>query len=124
MKSALISAVAASLVLGSVSFSHTAQANELALSMCTYVQGDDTMRMRKKLRDSRVRVRDVYTSIQCNGQSMLQFAMTNGSNDIGEFIVRSLAPEDLTSTGDIEWAQSNGHDGSPIAAAIKERAGL
>jgi len=124
MKTALISAVAASLVLGGVVLSKPAQANELALSMCTYVQGDDTMRMRKKLRDSRVRIRDVYTGVQCNGQSLLQFAMVNGSNDIGEFIVRSLAPADLQGSGDYEWAQSNGHDGSPIAAAIKERAGL
>lgn len=124
MKTALISTIAVALALGGVALSKPAQANELALSMCTYVQGDDTMRMRKKLRDSRVRIRDIYTGVQCNGQSLLQFAMSNGSNDVGEFIVRSLAPEDLTASGDFQWAQSNGHAGSPIAAAIKERAGL
>jgi len=124
MKTAFISAVAATLALGGVAISKPAQANELALSMCTYVQGDDTMRMRGKLRESRVRVRDIYSSVQCNGQTLLQFAMSNGSNDIGEFIVRSLAPADLQSSGDFEWAQSNGHDSSPIAVAIKDRAGL
>ncbi len=114
----------AAVAVTGATFSKNAEANELALSLCTYVQGDDTMRMRKKLRDSRVRVRDIYSGIQCNGQSLLQFAMANGSQDIGEFIVGRLSVDELKSSGDYEWAQSNGHGGSPIAAAIKERAGL
>lgn len=107
-----------------VTFSKNAEANELALSLCTYVQGDDTMRMRKKLRDARVRVRDIYSGIQCNGQSLLQFAMSNGSQDIGEFIVGRLSVDELKDSGDYSWAQSNGHGSSAIAVAIKDRAGL
>ena len=107
-----------------VTFSKSAEANELALSLCTYVQGDDTMRMRKKLRDARVRVRDIYSGIRCNGQSLLQFAMSNGSQDIGEFIVGRLSVDELKASGDYEWAQSNGHGSSAIAVAIKDRAGL
>ncbi|EKE85289.1 DUF3718 domain-containing protein [Idiomarina xiamenensis] len=124
MKTAIISALAATIALGGVTLSKPAQANELALSLCTYVQGDDTMRMRKKLRDSRVRIRDVYGSVRCNGQTLLQFAMEHGANDIGTFIVGRLAVEDITGSGDYEWAQANGHADSPVAAAMKERAGL
>ena len=125
MKSFILSSLIAATAIAGVSFSEPAKAqNELALSLCTYVQGDDTMRLRKKLRDSRVRMRDVYSGIQCNGQSLLQCAMTNGSNDIGTFMVGRLSVDDLASSGDYEWAQQNGHGSSPIAAAIKERAGL
>ncbi|RUO80360.1 hypothetical protein CWI84_06940 [Idiomarina tyrosinivorans] len=124
MKKLLTGAIALSLVAGSVVIAKPAKADQLALSLCTYVQGDDTMRMRKKLRDSRVRIRDIYSKIQCNGQTLLQFAMSNGSNDIGTFMVGRLSVDDLKAMNDYQWAQSNGHAGSPIAAAIKERAGL
>lgn len=124
MKSLVLGSLVAAVAVTGVSFPKDAQANQLALSLCTYVQGDDTMRMRKKLRDSRVRIRDVYTGVQCNGQSLLQFAMSNGSSDIGTFIVGRLAVDDLKTSGDYNWAQENGHAGSQIAAAIKERAGL
>lgn len=124
MKAIVLGTMMAAVAVTGATFSKSAEANQLALSLCTYVQGDDTMRMRKKLRDSRVRVRDIYTGIQCNGQSLLQFAMTNGSQDIGEFIVGRLSVEELKSSGDYEWAQANGHGGSAIALAIKERAGL
>lgn len=124
MKALILGSVMAAVATVGATFSKPAEANELALSLCTYVQGDDTMRMRKKLRDSRVRIRDIYSGIQCNGQSLLQFAMANGSNDVGTFIVGRLAVDDLKASGDYEWAQSNGHGGSAIATAIKDRAGL
>lgn len=124
MKALLLGSVMAAVAATGVTFSKDAQANELALSLCTYVQGDDTMRMRKKLRDSRVRLRDIYTGIQCNGESLLQFAMSNGANDVGTFIVGRLSVDDLQNAGDYEWAQANGHGSSAIAQAIKERAGL
>ncbi|WP_404401528.1 DUF3718 domain-containing protein [Idiomarina seosinensis] len=124
MKSLVLGSLMAVVAATGVSFSKQAQANELALSLCTYVQGDDTMRMRKKLRDSRVRIRDIYSGIQCNGQSLLQFAMANGSSDVGTFIVGRLSVDELQSNGDYQWAQENGHGGSDIAAAIQERAGL
>ncbi|WP_110013601.1 MULTISPECIES: DUF3718 domain-containing protein [Idiomarina] len=124
MKAIVLGTMMAAVAATGVTFSKSAEANELALSLCTYVQGDDTMRMRKKLRDARVRVRDIYTGIQCNGQSLLQFAMSNGSQDIGEFIVGRLSVDELKASGDYEWAQSNGHGSSAIAVAIKDRAGL
>jgi hypothetical protein len=124
MKAIVLGTMMAAVAATGVTFSKSAEANELALSLCTYVQGDDTMRMRKKLRDARVRVRDIYTGIQCNGQSLLQFAMANGSQDIGESIVGRLSVDELKASGDYEWAQSNGHGSSAIAVAIKDRAGL
>ncbi|MGM0525254.1 MAG: DUF3718 domain-containing protein [Pseudomonadota bacterium] len=124
MKALLLGSLIAAVAATGITFSKSAEANELALSLCTYVQGDDTMRMRKKLRDSRVRIRDVYSGIQCNGQSLLQFAMSNGSTDVGTFMVGRLSVDDLKASGDYEWAQSNGHGDSEIASAIKERAGL
>ncbi len=124
MKAIVLGTLMAAVAVTGATFSKNAEANELALSLCTYVQGDDTMRMRKKLRDARVRVRDIYTGIQCNGQSLLQFAMSNGSQDIGEFIVGRLSVDELKASGDYEWAQSNGHGSSAIAVAIKDRAGL
>jgi hypothetical protein len=96
---------------------------DLALNLCTYVQGDDRVRMRQRMREDRVRLRSVYSGILCNGKTLLQFAMENGSSDIGTFIVSQLPGSELEASGELEWAESNGHGDSEVAAAIRERVG-
>lgn len=100
-----------------------AHAQDLALNLCTYVQGDDRMRLRQRMRDDRIRLRQVYDGVRCNNMSLLQFAMASGSTDIGTFMVSQLPASQLSSTGDLEWAEANGHGGSDIADAIRERLG-
>lgn len=129
MKKLFVFAVtAATLFVGAtvsnVSFMGTAHASSaLAQNLCTYVEGDDRLRMRQRLREDRVQLRRVYTGIVCNGKTLLQFAMENGSNDIGEFISSQLPGSVLEESGDLEWAESNGHGSSPIADAIRSRIG-
>ncbi|WP_207916250.1 MULTISPECIES: DUF3718 domain-containing protein [Gammaproteobacteria] len=101
----------------------TANANALAQNLCVYVQGNDRLRMRERLREERIQLRRVYDSIMCNGQSLLQFAMSSGADDIGEYIVSQLPGSTIEAMGDLEWAESNGYGDSAIAAAIRERIG-
>lgn len=105
----------------SVASVQPAQAQDLALNLCTYVQGDDRMRMRQRMREDRIRLRSVYDGILCNGMSLLQFAMANDSQDIGSFIVSQLPGSSLEGNGDLDWAEANGHGDSEIANAIRER---
>lgn len=101
----------------------TANANPLAQNLCVYVQGNDRLRMRQRLREERIQLRRVYDSIMCNGLSLLQFAMTSGSDDIGEYIVSQLPGSTIERMGDLEWAESNGHGDSAVAAAMRDRIG-
>ncbi|WP_028762386.1 DUF3718 domain-containing protein [Shewanella colwelliana] len=103
------------------------QANDqLVANICNYVQADDKNRLRKKLKEARVKLRNVYQGITCDGDSLLRFAMKSGANDIGEFMAKRLSTDDLSVTEAdgstvLQWAEANGHAGSPVTAAIKGR---
>lgn len=114
----IVASVAVGVNLVSVKPAH---AQDLALNLCTYVQGDDRMRMRQRIREERVRLRQVYDGVRCNGMSLIQFAMANSASDIGTFMVSQLPASQLASNGDLDWAESNGHGDSAVAAAIRER---
>ncbi|MCE9677851.1 DUF3718 domain-containing protein [Shewanella sp. AS1] len=102
--------------------------DQLVANICNYVQADDKNRLRSKLTESRVKLRNVYTGIQCNGESLLRFAMLSNANDVGSFIAKRLSTDDLSikeADGKtvLEWAQANGHGNNEITSAIKERIG-
>lgn len=112
-----------SLCLVASSLSTSVQADDqMAASMCDYVKADDKNRLRKLLSDNRLRLRNVYDGIMCNGQNMIQFAIANNANNAGEFIIKQLPAAHISSSGDIAWAESN-HAGSALIAVLKERAG-
>ena len=113
------------LATGSMVFSSSVNAtDQLVASICDYVAADDKNRLRKKLDDSRLKLRNVYDDISCGGNSLLRHAMASNATSAGEFIVKQLPKNKLASSGDYEWASANGHGASAIAAAIKDRAGL
>ncbi|KAF7775398.1 DUF3718 domain-containing protein [Pseudoalteromonas citrea] len=117
--------VSASLCIASLSFSHNANADaQLAASLCEYVAADDKGRLRKKLKSSRVKIRNIYDAIQCNGNNLLRHAIASNAAGAGEYIVKNLPKSALKDGADISWAEGNGHSGSPLIAVIKARAGL
>ena len=95
---------------------------QLAASMCDYVKADDKNRLRKILSDNRLRLRNIYDGVMCNGTSLIRFAVANNAVGAGEFIVKQLPATQITASGDIAWAEAN-HAGSPLIAILKERAG-
>jgi hypothetical protein len=121
LKLAAIAAVA------TASFAYTAPVKadeQLAISICEYIAADDKNRLRSKLKSSRVKVRNIYDAVFCNGNNLLRHAVANNAVDSGEYIVKNLSKSSLEDGADLSWAQANGHSGSPLIAIIKERAGL
>lgn len=122
LKAVTSTAVAAMIVLSaSVAVVKPVQAQDLALNLCTYVQGDDRTRMRQRIREERVRLRQVYDGVRCNGLSLIQFALTSGSDDIGVFITSQLPGSTLESSGELEWAESNGYGSTDTVQAMRAR---
>ncbi|MCK8043867.1 MULTISPECIES: DUF3718 domain-containing protein [Shewanella] len=116
------------MVASSISISSTATANQdqLAANICNYVQADDKNRLRKKLKESRVKLRNIYSGVSCNGDSLLRTALKSGSNKVGTFVAKRLPASELGSAEAdgqtiVAWAESNGHGGSEITSAIKSR---
>ncbi|MBU2968859.1 DUF3718 domain-containing protein [Pseudoalteromonas sp. C2R02] len=117
--------VVSALISSSFLVATPASANtQLAASLCDYVAADDKSRLRKKLKESRVKLRNVFSGVSCSGNNLLRHAMQSNANGTGQFIVKKLPKSDLASGGDVDWAAANGHSGSPIVADIKARAGI
>ena len=103
-------------------FATSASANEqVAQSICSYIAANDKNSLRKTLSDSRIRIKNVYDGIQCDGLPMIRFAIKHNAADAAEFIVKQLPGSQVSKSGDVEWAQSNGFAASPIIETIKAR---
>lgn len=106
----------------SVVFTAPAQANDgIAQSLCSYVKANDKNSLRKALTDNRIRVKNIYDGLQCEGLPLVRFAIKNNANDVGEFIVKQLPGNFVAGLGDVEWAQSNGFATSALLDVIKTR---
>ncbi|MBU1308171.1 DUF3718 domain-containing protein [Rheinheimera muenzenbergensis] len=97
--------------------------DQLAASMCDYVAADDKNRLRKVLSDYRLRLRNIYDGVVCNGENLIRHAFKSNANDVGEFIVKQLPGSAVAASGDIGWAEGNGFAASPLLAVLKDRAG-
>ena len=103
-------------------FATSASANEqVAQSICSYIAANDKNSLRKTLSDSRIRIKNVYDGVSCDGLPMIRFAIKNNASDAAEFIIKQLPGSFVAKMGDSEWAASNGFAASPILEAIKAR---
>jgi len=94
----------------------TTYAFNISANICEYVAADDKKRLRRLLKQNRLKLRKLFADIRCNADNLLIFAAKRKSNDIGELLVKKLPKgvlqENLTETESI----------SPdIANLIKER---
>ncbi|WP_333607921.1 DUF3718 domain-containing protein [Arsukibacterium sp.] len=96
---------------------------QLAASICDYVAANDRNRLRKVLSDYRLRLRNVYDGVVCNGESLIRHAFRSNAPDVGDFIARQLPGSQITDSGDIDWAIANGFADSPLVESLRSRAG-
>ena len=89
--------------------------------ICENVAADNKSRFRKKLKESGLKLRQVYGSISCGGDNLVRYAMSKNANTVGSYIVKRLPAAHFASSGDTEWANSNGLANSPIVASIAAR---
>lgn len=94
--------------------------DDLALLFCSHVLSNDSNAFRNKLRGHRLRIRDIYPRIRCNGDTMIQFAERHGSLEIGRLIAHSVLHADLEQAGDLNWAQQLPAN-HPINIVLRER---
>lgn len=125
MKKTLTIALAVALLIPATK----ATANEnLVESICGYVVTDNKSRLRKVLKENKVRLRNIYDSITCDGQSILRFAIANDANAVGGFVSSKLSIKALQAPEEdgltiVDWATEFGHTGSPVIANIKDKIG-
>ncbi len=95
MKTTLIT----SLVLATA-LSYTPQSlafeDSMSLRICEYVSINDKKRLRKYLKSSKLKIRTIFDSIQCNGKNVLVFAAASNALDVGEYIIGKLPVKAVT----------------------------
>ncbi len=90
MKKLLLASTITVLTLTSAFNAPTAQAANIAQSLCEYVAADDKKRMRSFLKSNKLKIRSIFDGVQCNGQNLLQFAATSGSLETGSMMISKL----------------------------------
>ena len=97
--------------------------DQLALSICGYLKDDNRNQLRKMLTDNRLNLRNIYDSIKCNNENMLQFAIRSDAYESGTFIVKQMPSKTLAEFDYAGWAASNGLEASPLVNEIRTRIG-
>ena len=62
----------------------------MSLRICEYVSINDKKRLRKYLKSSKVKIRSIFDSVQCNGKNLLVFSAASKALDVGEYIIGKL----------------------------------
>ena len=68
--------------------------DRLVQSLCEYTKANDRSRIRKRLKQARLKFRKVYPTIQCEGMSMLDYAIANNAEDVIKFIETQISSDD------------------------------
>jgi len=104
--------------------------NEVLINICNIVKADDKGELRKKMKrvesDFNLKLKDYYSGISCDGDSLIRTAMLNDAVETGTLMVNKMSKRDLSAPEQdgktvIAWASENGLDSSPIVAVLKGR---
>ncbi|WP_299493009.1 DUF3718 domain-containing protein [uncultured Shewanella sp.] len=122
----LPTAMAALIVASSFTVPVQADPQQLVANICHYVKSDDKNRLRKKLKENRLKLRSIYSGISCDGKSLLRTAFDANADKIGTFVAKRLSVKELKSVEAdgqtiIDWAKTKGYASSAITSAIEAR---
>ncbi|MFT5519583.1 MAG: hypothetical protein ACI9IA_000166 [Enterobacterales bacterium] len=62
--------------------------------LCDYAKIDYRSRIRKKLKDARLKLRKIYPSIRCEGKSFHDYAVENNSQEVVKYIETKIKPDE------------------------------
>lgn len=97
MKKLLLASTITALTLTSVVTAPQAMASDIAQNVCEYVAADDKRRMRAFLKTNKLKIRNIFEGIQCNGQNLLEFASAQGAVETGSLIISKLPKKTVSS---------------------------
>lgn len=93
-----------------------AKAENVALRICEYVQANDKGRLRSFLKQNKLKLRNIYKSIQCNNDTLLVFSAKSQALEVGEYVIGKL-PSKVVKAEIDEIAKHSAH----MAEEARER---
>lgn len=88
---------------------------QISTNLCNYVAADDKKRLRKYLKAEKLKLRNIFGSVVCNGKNLLDFAASKNAVKAGSLIISKL-PKSVVSAN-MAAVQSN----AELAAAADKR---
>ena len=81
--------------IGITAFAGLAQANqkpsdEALVSVCESIQNDDTLELNNLMKQHRLNIRAIEKGLKCNGQTPMEFAVSNDAFDVANKIANRL----------------------------------
>ena len=93
-----------------------AQADNLTLRVCEYVQANDKSRLRSFLKQNKLKIRNIYKGLTCNNSTLLVFSAKSNALEVGEFLIGKL-PSKVVKLEIDDLAKYSAH----LAEEAKER---
>lgn len=66
------------------------QASDLGQSVCEYIAADDKSRLRSFLKTNKLKIRNIFDGLECNGSNLLAFASSQNAVKTGSLIIAKL----------------------------------
>lgn len=106
--------------LSMLSFSNVAAADEqLFQTICATIKSNDKNMLRKTMDSQKLKIRNVFEGLKCNGQDMIQFAVANNAHDVAIMIIKQLPKQVITEGKYLDKVQATA---SPeLIEAVKSR---
>jgi hypothetical protein len=89
---------------GFIAQSDSFSMHKVAQNLCHSAQNNDLISIRKQLLNEKLHIRNIYSSIRCNGQDLLTFAADNKASRVKDYFLQKLALKE--SGGDL-YADTN-----------------
>ena len=80
----------ASILASSTLMTTSALAEDLSLRICEYVQANDKNRLRSFLKQNKLKIRNIYDGLKCNGDNLLIFSAKHNALEVGEFLINKM----------------------------------
>lgn len=103
MKKIVITAILASITMFSAP---EVSANDISVRVCEYVQANDKKRLRKYLKDQKLKVKVIFDSVGCSGDNILVFAAKQQALEVGEYLIGKTPKKSVTANLDAITAAS------------------
>jgi len=75
--------------------SQASDSENMSLRICEYVQANDKTRLRKFLKNQKLKIRNLYSDLRCNNDNILIFSAKSQALDVGDFIIGKLPTKDV-----------------------------
>lgn len=97
MKNVILPLTLVAIVITSAALPSPAFAAEHGQSLCNFVAADEKKRLRKYLRNNKLKIRKIFSQLVCNDKNLLIFASEMKAVKTGSFMISKL-PKDVVAT--------------------------